>query len=1390
MSKKWEGCLGPSISPWSTPGVHSFEGMGIHESREPFCPHGDSFDRWRDILPLPPFESQCSFVGGRSVCAKRRAARRMSNSQKMNGIINAINEMAGFKVSSTSSSSKMTQAQQLAHHLLLKSVCNIPKSANHVQPREAIYELLRCGLSSYGCEEEARSTVRSYNKALISLPDSGAQVFDAGDLIDDVGRGILQDPYHHLFEHSISSKKSIKPYMDEVLRSSPPLYHEFVGDLYDRGMLTFGTFKKAGITPFFVIKKNGKLRLVLDCRATNEHFKKPPDIAMAAGYSFGQLEVSGEQEVFVAQSDIKDYFYSIGLPSYLHPFFSLPPIRPRLLRHRIPELRGLEHLGEVYPQMKVVPMGWSWAMFFAQRIHQHQVMIGTGISHEQVLADGRPAPSLDSGKCVIIPYADNLNVVGINQKAVQDVKDLAVRQLRKVGFRVHEEEDACTYSKALGFIIDGKNRRIYPVPEKRDKVIAALRWLSNRPKVTGKCIERIVGHCIHFFMLKRELLSIFRSVYDFKIANYNKQVRLWRTAADECRWAADLLWICESDLAKEWSGNITVSDACLSGTAVCSLESSSDIARQLGITRELWRYKGRGCQVKARDVVRTLDPFYDIETVLDDSLQFLDPFQLNQEFENVSKDIATSSEWDFQFASRMKMPEAITVLEGRATVQSIRHKCRSMRHFNKRHVHLGDNLGMVLAFDRGRAKAIPLLLCCRRAAAFSIATATQFHHRWIPSEWNAADGPSRQFECNSEEKAKCSKTLRKETIQEIIYPSSSPRQAKALRNAASSFGHSSSEGCGESGSTMVKNGNHEPSSYGGEGQNASRSERKKIHLQQGQQVASSFSGSVLPGIFCSISKDSLGLSEANSGFSKLLQATGIEDHNSFSSRRSTDDFSEPMLHGRPRHIGSYEVLCSNIGSPSKCRERWSATEQKDSKGMEESRPRPTKDSFSMAIGGIDRFDYDESGSHYRSSMHSHNVLNVCQAKRGSKTAKEGRGEDKRAGSDVGHKCERLRESGDIKSRDVGRSNSSRQSRHGVSGAGFIQACSRGPNSSSVQPPVSSTTSGLDSSADHSGFGPKLCRPVPDKTLRGFLGQTEEAKDNIGDQTQRSMELGFKPASLRQPCKSCPVVREASASDQEESRGIACVTQGDGYRIFHPKKVNGKPAILEFFAGCASLSKAFCRLGFTVHAFDIQWGPGGDILHQDVFRKICASISRGVFSFVHFGMPCESWSRARKHDCLGPPPLRDDFYFLYGLKNLSSRDAERIERGNRLLKKTFQLAMACIKYGVPWTIENPFSSRAWLTHEMQKLVHLGASFQNVHYCQYRKPWKKATSFLGWRIPNLHFQLCSGKNGICSATGQKHVLLQGQNNAGIFRTLLAQPYPSAMTQHITAVISQSL
>ena len=141
----------------------------------------------------------------------------------------------------------------------------------------------------------------------------------------------------------------------------------------------------------------------------------------------------------------------------------------------------------------------------------------------------------------------------------------------------------------------------------------------------------------------------------------------------------------------------------------------------------------------------------------------LDPFQLNLEFQHVPVEIACSDEWQVQFACRMKKPEHITVLEGRGTVQAIRHIMRSSHNFNKKHLHLGDNLGMVLAFDRGRAKGVPLLICCRRATAFAIAGNCDFTHRWVPSEHNAADAGPRQWEG-------CSKGKAKKFIEAICYP--------------------------------------------------------------------------------------------------------------------------------------------------------------------------------------------------------------------------------------------------------------------------------------------------------------------------------------------------------------------------------------------------------------------------------------------------------------------------------------------------------------------------------------------------------------------------------------------------------------------------------------------
>ena len=93
-------------------------------------------------------------------------------------------------------------------------------------------------------------------------------------------------------------------------------------------------------------------------------------------------------------------------------------------------------------------------------------------------------------------------------------------------------------------------------------------------------MERLLGHAVHFAMLKRELLSIFPSLYDFVAKSYNRRQRLWSSAAKEACWAFHLFRLRSVDMKKGWSTMTTASDASLSGIAVCACElSRSDVVK-------------------------------------------------------------------------------------------------------------------------------------------------------------------------------------------------------------------------------------------------------------------------------------------------------------------------------------------------------------------------------------------------------------------------------------------------------------------------------------------------------------------------------------------------------------------------------------------------------------------------------------------------------------------------------------------------------------------------------------------------------------------------------------------------------------------------------------------
>ena len=60
-------------------------------------------------------------------------------------------------------------------------------------------------------------------------------------------------------------------------------------------------------------KKNNKQRLIIDARRTNILFRTPPSTLLGSVDTWTRLEVPRDADVFIAQEDVKDYFYRLGI---------------------------------------------------------------------------------------------------------------------------------------------------------------------------------------------------------------------------------------------------------------------------------------------------------------------------------------------------------------------------------------------------------------------------------------------------------------------------------------------------------------------------------------------------------------------------------------------------------------------------------------------------------------------------------------------------------------------------------------------------------------------------------------------------------------------------------------------------------------------------------------------------------------------------------------------------------------------------------------------------------------------------------------------------------------------------------------------------------------------
>ena len=58
------------------------------------------------------------------------------------------------------------------------------------------------------------------------------------------------------------------------MKGDPSAYEDFIKMMLDAGIIRFGRQSQVMVKPFFVHKKGGRLRLILECRPANRHFKE------------------------------------------------------------------------------------------------------------------------------------------------------------------------------------------------------------------------------------------------------------------------------------------------------------------------------------------------------------------------------------------------------------------------------------------------------------------------------------------------------------------------------------------------------------------------------------------------------------------------------------------------------------------------------------------------------------------------------------------------------------------------------------------------------------------------------------------------------------------------------------------------------------------------------------------------------------------------------------------------------------------------------------------------------------------------------------------------------------------------------------------------------------
>eukprot|EP00959_Pyramimonas_sp_CCMP1952_P088101 1843078-Pyramimonas_sp.AAC.1 len=122
-------------------------------------------------------------------------------------------------------------------------------------------------------------------------------------------------------------------------------------------------------------------------------------------------------------------------------------------------------------------MGWNWAFWHGQRCNVFRCLQASSLGPERLLADHGPVPSLEGGLPCLLPYCDNINVVGTDPARCDSMLDDIIADWVSFGVEVHEVARASPTFTGQGRLVDGVQGMVFLKPERSEKLRQACLWL-------------------------------------------------------------------------------------------------------------------------------------------------------------------------------------------------------------------------------------------------------------------------------------------------------------------------------------------------------------------------------------------------------------------------------------------------------------------------------------------------------------------------------------------------------------------------------------------------------------------------------------------------------------------------------------------------------------------------------------------------------------------------------------------------------------------------------------------------------------------------------------------------------------------------------------------------